>query len=112
MNSGRSRRKATGEQGRALPHGYLFARFVQVYGMAAWHSPAWPTRDRVIPFQLFYAMIGALANVTAADQLTAYYAALLAGAQVHGGTDGRSERDRAVRSLVDTAFPTLPGVIQ
>lgn len=92
-----------------MPHGVLYANFIAVYGSREFYDPArWPTRDSAIPYRLFYAMVGAMANVRAADQLVVYYAALLAGAQVTGGDEGRSQRDDAVRSLVETAYPSFP----
>lgn len=73
--------------------------------MATWHNEHWATRDHVIPFRLFYVMLATLSNVTAADQLNTYYAALLAGAQIMGSTEGRSTRDAAVQALAKTAYP-------
>lgn len=65
----------------------------------------WPTRDGVIPLVEFLALEDRIANVAAAEQLQAYYASLLAVAQVHGGADGKSGRDTAVRSLTALAYP-------
>lgn len=109
MNSGRRRREEKEAAGRVLPLGVLYAQFIDVYGSREFHDPRrWPTRDGVIPFLLFYRMVGAMANVRAAHQLVVYYAALLAGAQVTGGEEGHSQRDDAVRSLVETAYPSVP----
>lgn len=108
MNSARTRRRQESTPRGETPLGVLFARFIQLYGMDTYHNVAWPTRDHVIPFQLFYLMLGAIANLAAAEQLNAYYAALLAGAQVQGGEEGRAAREEAVRSLAALAHPEAP----
>lgn len=105
MNSRRTAQAKQESAGRALPTGYLVARFIRFYGMAAWTNPAYPTRDQHIPFGLFYAMLVAMANVSAAERFEAYIAALLAGAMIHGGEDGKASRDREVEQLLATAYP-------
>jgi hypothetical protein len=108
MNSARSRRTSERASRGETPLGVLLARFIQLYGMDTYRNAVWPTRDQVIPFQLFYLMVGAIANLAAAEQLNAYYAALLAGAQVQGGEEGRASRDESVRSLAALAHPEAP----
>jgi hypothetical protein len=90
------------------PMGLLVSRFIRFYGMDAWTNPTWPTRDRVIPFKLFFAMLIALTNIEAGEQVQAYHAALLAGAMIHGGEDGRATRERHVEQLLSRAYPTIP----
>ena len=88
-----------------MPTGYLVARFIRFYTHSAWMNPSHPTRDHVVPYAMFYAMLAALPHVAAAEQASAYFAALLAGAQVHGGEEGKAQRDRHVEELLDTAYP-------
>lgn len=105
MNSRRTARAKQESAGRVLPTGYLIARFIRFYGMAAWANPSYPTRDGIIPFGLFYLLLVAMANVSAAERYESYFAALLAGAMVHGGDEGRAERERQVEHLLATAYP-------
>jgi hypothetical protein len=62
----------------------------------------------VIPYTLFYSMLGAIANVGAAEQLAAYYAVLFGAGQVWSGEEGRSAIRRAVRELTALAYPEPP----
>jgi hypothetical protein len=89
------------------PMGLLVARFIRFYGMDTWTHVTWPTRDRVIPFQLFFAFLAAIVNVEAAEQVQAYHAQLLAGAMIHGGEEGKASRDRHVEQLLATAYPNV-----
>lgn len=67
----------------------------------------WPTRDGVIPFRLFFALESERLGVSAEEELASYHSMLLATAQIHGGPQGKSERDTAVRALTALAHPEV-----
>jgi hypothetical protein len=104
MNNRRAREQTT-PRGRGMPVGYLVARFIRFYGRDMFWSREWPTADGAIPFRLFYPMLAAIAHVAAAEQADAYFAALLAGAMIHGGDEGKATRGRHVEQLLATAYP-------
>lgn len=37
-----------------MPFGLQLALFIRYYGAQAWRNSTYPTRDKVIPFRLFY----------------------------------------------------------
>jgi hypothetical protein len=85
--------------------GQLVARFIRFYGMDTWTNATWPTRDRVIPFRLFFALLAVMPGVVASEQLDDYYVAVLAGAMVHGTEEGQAHRTAMINRLVQQAHP-------
>lgn len=83
----------------------LIARFIRFYGIAAYRDARWPTRDGVIPAQLFWVLVQEMPGTWAAEQLRAYYASFLALGQVQGNREARPALERALRSLTDLAYP-------
>lgn len=73
--------------------------------MATYRNAGWPTRDRVIPIRLFFLMVEALAAIGAADELTQYYAGVLAHGQIWASAEGRQEITATVARLRALAFP-------
>lgn len=77
--------------------------------MDVYRNAAWPTRDRVIPFLHFYALLGAMGHVAAAEQYRAYYATSLGVANAMASTpEARDGVNDAVDRMRKLAFPEVP----
>lgn len=59
----------------------------------------------MIPYTLFYELLGAIRHASAAEQLQAYYSTLLAVAQVWSDEKGKATVTTAVRRLSALAYP-------
>lgn len=108
MNSRRTRDREEKRSRMRAPAGHLVSTFIRFYGMEAYHHPRWPTRDHLIPFELFYAMLATAGAITAAEQYRHFHAARLAVGAVMASEEGRSNVQRAVDELVKLAFPEIP----
>lgn len=66
-------------------------------------NPAWPTRDNVIPWGVFYVIYSRMSNVLALDRLNAGNAHAYAIALTH--SDDKAATERMTDELVREAIP-------
>lgn len=88
------------------PRVLLIARFVDRYPGLYW-APWWPTPDHVIPYPLFYQLVGAMRHLAATEQLREYYAVRMGAGAVWSGPEGQAAVTRAVLELSALAYPEL-----
>lgn len=87
------------------PGGYRIARFIYHFGPGAWRNEAWPTRDRVVPYQLFYWLdVCLVENLLALDELHTALGVSLGYANARSGKEGKVKS--AMRSARRSAYPT------